>query len=156
MAGVSVDSGGGSGKKSVDLVIPLVPMIDMLAMMITFLMMTAVWTEIGKLQVAQAPTGPSDSAEPPKPTLQLNLEVTDRGYMLRAGSDAVEIPKKGDGEYDTAKLVEKLKAIKKDNPDQRAITVAAEDSVQYQHLVVVVDKCMEAELPDVSVTAALG
>lgn len=156
MAGISVDSGGHGGKKSVDLVVPLVPMIDMLAVMITFLMMTAVWTEIGSLQVAQAPSGPSDSVEPPKPTLQLNLTITERGYLLTAGADSIEIPKKGDGEYDAAKLVEKLKAIKKDNPDQRAITVAAEDAVDYQSLVLAVDKCLESKLPDVSVTAAMG
>lgn len=154
MAGVSVDTGGKGGKKSVDLNIPLVPFIDMLAMMITFLMMTAVWTQVGKLQVSQGGAA-GESSEPPKPTLQLNLTVTERGYMLSAGAEAVEIPKKAEG-YDTAKLVEKLKAIKKDNPDQRAITVSAEDSVQYESLVQVVDKCIEAELPDVSVTAALG
>lgn len=155
MAGVSVDTGGKGGKKAVDLNIPLVPFIDMLAMMITFLMMTAVWTQIGKLQVSQGGAA-GESSEPPKPTLQLNLTVTERGYMLAAGADSVEIPKKGDGEYDTAKLLEKLKAIKKDNPDQRSITVAAEDSIEYQHLVVVVDRCLDAELPDVSVTAAMG
>ncbi len=150
----SINAGGGE-KKSLDLVIPLVPMIDMLAMMITFLMMTAVWTEIGRLQVAQAPSGPSDSVEPPKPTLQLTLTLTERGYLLAAGAESVEIPKKGE-EYDSAELVKKLKAIKKDNPDQRAITVAAEDSVEYQFLVMAVDKCLESELPDISVTAAMG
>lgn len=155
MAGVSVDTGGGGGKKAVDLNIPLVPMIDMLAMMITFLMMTAVWTQIGKLQVAQQAQG-GESSEPPKPTLQLNLTLTERGYMLSAGAELIEIPKAPDGSYDTAKLTEHLKKIKKDNPDQRAITVAAEDAVQYQHLVRVVDTCIANELPDVSVTAALG
>lgn len=147
----------GSQKKKVDLVIPLVPFIDMLAMMITFLMMTAVWTQLGKLQVSQAPTGPSESTdEPPKPTLQLNLTVTERGYMLSAGPEMIEIPKLPGGEFDTAKLVESLAAIKKDHPDQRSITVAAEDGIEYQHLVLTVDKCIEAEIPDVSVTAALG
>ncbi|WP_373046679.1 ExbD/TolR family protein [Vulgatibacter sp.] len=153
MAGVSVDTGG-SGKKSVDLQIPLVPFIDMLAMMITFLMMTAVWTQIGKLQVSQA-GGPSDSSEPPKPTLQLNLTLTEQGYKLTAGANAFDIAKTPEGKFDGAKLVEKLKVIKKDNPDQRAITVMAEDSIQYENLVTAVDKCLEAELPDVSVSAAM-
>lgn len=144
------------GKKSVDLHIELVPFIDMLAMMITFLMMTAVWTEIGKIQVSQAATGPSESSTPPKPTLQLNLTVTERSYILNAGSEMTEIPKTADGAFDTAKLVEHLKEVKKNYPDHRSITVAAEDGIQYQHLVLTVDKCIEAGLPDVSVTAALG
>ena len=95
------------------------------------------------------------STEPPKPTLQLNLTLTEQGYKLTAGADSIDIAKKSDGTFDGAKLVEKLKAIKKDNPDQRAITVMAEDSIQYENLVTAVDKCLDAELPDVSVSAAM-
>ncbi len=144
-------------RRSVDLHIELVPFIDMLAMMITFLMMTAVWTELGRIQVSQAPTGPSESSSPPQqPTLQLNLTVTERSYLLQAGSEMTEIPLAADGSLDTAKLLEHLKAIKKDYPDHRSITVAAEDGILYQQLVQTVDKCIEAGLPDISVTAALG
>lgn len=92
MAGVSIPGGGGGGKKEVDLAIPLVPFIDMLAMMITFLMMTAVWTQIGKLQVSQS-GGPSDSSSPPpEPTLQVNLTLSEQGYKLAAGADMIDIP----------------------------------------------------------------
>lgn len=144
-------------RRSVDLHIELVPFIDMLAMMITFLMMTAVWTELGRIQVSQAPTGPSESnAPPPEPTLQLNLTVTERSYLLQAGSEMKEIPLTADGSLDTAKLVEHLKEIKKDYPDHRSISVAVEDGILYQNLVLTVDKCIEAGLPDISVTAALG
>lgn len=154
MGGVNLDTGGGGGKKSVDMVIPLVPFIDMLAMMITFLMMTAVWTQIGKLQVASQ--GQNDATTPPTtPTLQLNLTLTERGYMLNAGATAIEIPKKGE-DYDAEKLLSELKKIKKDNPDHRTITVAAEDAIEYQWVVQVVDTCLSADLPDVTVTAALG
>src|SRR5690606_40590141 len=88
--------GWGGGKRKVDLHIELVPFIDMLAMMITFLMMTAVWTELGKIQVSQAATGASESNAPPKPTLQLNLTVTERSYLLQVGSEMTEIPKTAD------------------------------------------------------------
>lgn len=155
MAGVSIPGGGGGGKKEVDLAIPLVPFIDMLAMMITFLMMTAVWTQIGKLQVSQS-GGPSDSSSPPpEPTLQVNLTLSEQGYKLAAGADMIDIPRNPDGTFDAAKLVERLKAIKKDHPDQRAITVMAEDSIRYEHLVQAVDKCLEADLEDVTVSAAM-
>jgi len=155
MASVSVPGGGG-GKRKVDVNIELVPFIDMLAMMITFLMMTAVWTQLGKIQVSQAAMGGSESSTPPRPTLQLNLTMTERSYLLLVGSEMKEIPKTPDGSFDTAKLVEELKAVKKDYPDHRSITIAAEDGILYQHLVLTVDKCIEAGFPDVSVTAALG
>jgi len=153
MGGVSIDSGGGGGKKSVDMVIPLVPFIDMLAMMITFLMMTAVWSQIGRMQVASQ--GQGDPSPNNQPTLTLNLTLTEKGYLLNAGATSIEIPKKAE-EYDVGKLLEELKKIKKENPDHRTITVAAEDAIEYQWVVQVVDTCITADLPDVTVTAALG
>ena len=52
MAG-GMDLGGGKGKKSLDVAINLTPFIDLMAVTISFLIMTAVWTQIGRLQVAQ-------------------------------------------------------------------------------------------------------
>src|SRR5690606_10089782 len=154
MASVSVPGKG--EKRKVDVNIELIPFIDMLAMMITFLMMPAVWTQLGKIQVSQAATGGPESSTPPTPTLQRNLTVTRRSYLLPVRSERKEIPKTAEGAFDTAKLVEELKAVKKDYPDHRSITIAAEDGILYQHLVLTVDKCIEAGFPDVSVTAALG
>jgi biopolymer transport protein ExbD len=116
-------------------------------------MMTAVWTQIGRMQVASQ--GQGDPSPNNQPTLTLNLTLTERGYMLNAGATAIEIPKK-DENYDTGKLLEELKKIKKENPDHRTITVAAEDAIEYQWVVQVVDTCITADLPDVTVTAALG
>ena len=154
MGGVSVDTGGKGGKKSVDTTVNLVPFIDLLCSLIAFLMMTAVWTQVGKLQVAQQGGPSADTPPDNKPTLQLNLTLTERGYLLSAGASAIEVPKK-DGSYDGKGLMEKLKVVKSDNPDQRTITVSAEDAVEYQDLVRVVDLCIEADLPDVSVQAAM-
>jgi biopolymer transport protein ExbD len=106
------------------------------------------------MQVASQGQG-DPSTQPPTATLQLNLTLTERGYMLNAGATSIEIPMK-DEKYDTGKLLEELKKIKKDNPDHRTITVAAEDAIEYQWVVQVVDTCITADLPDVTVTAALG
>src|SRR5690606_25595638 len=127
MACVSVPGKG--GKRKVDFNIELVPFFDMLAMMITFLLMTSGGTQLSKIQVSQAATGGSESSTPPKPTLQLNLTVTERSYLLLVGSEMKEIPKTAEGAFDTAKLVEELKAVKKDYPDHRSITIAAEDGI---------------------------
>ena len=40
------------GKKPLDAAINLVPFIDLMAVTISFLIMTAVWTQIGRLQVS--------------------------------------------------------------------------------------------------------
>jgi biopolymer transport protein ExbD len=48
MGGVSVEGGGGGGKKAVDSNINMVPMIDLLISCIAFLLMTAVWVQTGR------------------------------------------------------------------------------------------------------------
>ena len=92
MAG-GMDLGGGKGKKSLDVAINLTPFIDLMAVTISFLIMTAVWTQIGRLQVAQA-GGPSTDEEQKQEeqtkTVQLTLFVTPTELKLVA--DQSEFP----------------------------------------------------------------
>src|SRR5512146_1899887 len=55
MGGGAMPEGGGGkrGKKALDAVINVVPAIDLLSCCITFLLYTAVWTQISRLQVQQ-------------------------------------------------------------------------------------------------------
>ena len=53
------------GKKSVDFQINMIPMIDLLSVLISFLLMTSVWTQIAKIDVKQSPNLPSDEPVPP-------------------------------------------------------------------------------------------
>jgi biopolymer transport protein ExbD len=49
---VSVDSGG-SGTKSVNAELNLVPFIDFLSVLISFLLVSAVWTQLARINVTQ-------------------------------------------------------------------------------------------------------
>src|SRR5687767_6741247 len=87
MAGVSVpESGGARGKKSLDLEIPLVPFIDLLSSLIVFLLMTAVWTQIARLELKQGNAAPPNPNETPPPekekTVDLRLELHEKGFTL--------------------------------------------------------------------------
>ena len=53
--GAPVPEGGG-GKKPVDFQINLIPCIDLLSVLISFLLMTSVWTQIAKIDVKQKPS----------------------------------------------------------------------------------------------------
>ena len=60
--------GGGDGKKkSVDFELNLVPFIDLMSAMISFLLITAVWTQVAKIDVKQTPNLPSEDTPPPPP-----------------------------------------------------------------------------------------
>jgi biopolymer transport protein ExbD len=58
MAGVSVDSGGG-GRRNLDSEINMIPMIDLLMVTISFLLITAVWTHMARLNADAQVPGPS-------------------------------------------------------------------------------------------------
>lgn len=153
MAGVSIAAGGKGGKKPVDANVNLVPFIDLLASLIAFLMMTAVWTQIGAMKVSQAGGG-SDAVPTTQPLLPITLLLTERGYSIGVGPTSEEVPRKN-GAYDGPALVAKLREAKARQPEQGAITVSAEDAIEYQELVRAIDGCISAGLPDVSVQAAL-
>jgi biopolymer transport protein ExbD len=149
--------GGSKRKKILDAVINVVPAIDLLSCCISFLLITAVWTQVSKLQVQQS--AGTYEGPPTPPSVTLNLTMTDHGFTLSSGANAVEIPslgKKADGapRYDLARLDAKLKELKTQFPDQSALTLAAEDQVWFEDIVRVIDLCIGAGLPNVSVTAA--
>jgi biopolymer transport protein TolR len=158
--GMDLGTGGKSKKKSLDTAINLVPFIDLMAVTISFLIMTAVWTQIGRLQVSQAGgnADPNDQQDTSK-TVPLTLLITEKELKLSAGPNAYDpIPVTRDpkGRIDLTRLLEKLKEITTQLPDQKQITLQTEDTVHYDDLVHIIDECIGAGLPAVSVAAAMG
>src|SRR5574342_623875 len=154
MAGGAAMPEGGGGKrrrKALDATINVVPAIDLLSCCIAFLLFTAVWTQIARLQAQQFGTPAETTAEPPK-SLTVTLTLSSRGYVLSTSAGgAVEIPSLGrtaDGQpqYDAKALADRLRQLRQDYPDQSAVTVAAEDAVLYADLVHAIDACVGAGL----------
>src|SRR5438445_12494175 len=86
MAGVSIPDGGKGGKKTLDVSIPLVPFIDLLCSLIAFLLMTAVWTQIARLELKQGnaapPETPPQATPTPPQTIDLRVEVHEKGFTI--------------------------------------------------------------------------
>lgn len=159
--GAMPDQGGGHGKKkkSLDANINVVPAIDLLSCCISFLLFTAVWTQISRLQVQQLGTGAPEPAQEQlqQKALAVTLAVGERGMALQVGDAAYDIPTLGrtaEGvvTQDLKSLATRLKAVKGEYPDQASIIVTAEDTVPYGDLVHVIDACLAAGLAQVSVT----
>ena len=144
---------GKGGKKALDAELNLVPFIDLLSCCISFLLITAVWTQIAGLQVASS-GGPPDQQKQ-ESTIDVKLLLTDKGYSLTMAGAQIDIPKvngkDGTPSYDRKTLDEKLKTLKASLPDQSAITVQPEDAVAYSDLVETVDTCMGQQLRNVTV-----
>ena len=152
MAGASPqEHTGKGGKKALDAELNLVPFIDLLSCCISFLLITAVWTQIAGLQVASSGGPPDPQAK--ESTVDLRLSLGERGYQLTVAGANIDIPKVN-GAFDRKSLGEKLKTLKTSLPDQTAITVQPEDSVAYADLVETVDTAMGEHLRNVTVAPA--
>jgi biopolymer transport protein TolR len=157
--GMDLGQGNKGGRKPLDAPINLVPFIDLMACTIAFLIMTAVWTEVGRLEV-QMPGGPDGSSDAGiDPTLSLVLKITDQALTLSADGKVLEViavSRDSRNQLDLTQLGTQLKSLKKANKEQSAITLSAEDSLRYEDLVRIIDECNGAGLPNVAVNPAAG
>lgn len=151
--GGAMPTASSGGKKTVDFQLNLIPMIDLLSVLISFLLMTAVWTQVARIDVKQQPNLPSDEPTPPPEEEKINLTVLIKasGYTVtKKGTVVKEIEKKGE-EYDSKALNEVLKSVAAEHPDNHEVTVTSEDKVPYQELITVMDLCLTHKLDGISV-----
>ncbi len=135
-----------------DAEINLVPFIDLLSCCICFLLITAVWTEVAKIDVKPTPNMAAETP-PEEPKVKLELKITSGGYYLSDGASSVDMPKVGEI-YPVVDLEDKFEALRAAYPDVTTITVKAEDVVKYHLLIEVMDLCLKVGLADISVGGA--
>ena len=141
-----------AGKRALDVEFNLVPFIDLFTCCICFLLISAVWTQIAKIDVKPTPNI-SGADQPQDPQVKLTVHIRGTGYYLIINANIVEMPKAGD-EYPAKLLDDKLKALRTEYPEVSGITVMADDNVQYKQLVQVMDVCLKYQFNDISVSGA--
>lgn len=146
MAGISV-GGEGGGKKSVNHEIPLIPFIDLLLCCVMFLLVTAVWNQLARINAnQQAPSAQAPDNMEQK--IKLVLQVQNTGYVLAStAGDRLEIPKVAE-KFDVESLREKLQDRKRLEPNRRDLIVAPEDGVLYSDVVETMDTVVGEGFPD--------
>jgi biopolymer transport protein ExbD len=78
MAGVDVGDGGKGGRKKLDSEINMIPFIDLLMVTISFLLITAVWSHMARLNAdaqVPGPPRPDEPLEKTEPDKQLHVEM---------------------------------------------------------------------------------
>src|SRR5215813_13465890 len=152
--GVSVQAGKGH-RKALNADLNLVPYIDLLTCMVAFLLITAVWSQLARLEAHQKGQGQAGEDTPPEKVFKLVVVVNSEGYNLVADQDQQPIPKKG-AEYDIEKLGNELKKLKDSHPDKNDVQVASEDAIKFEVLVKTMDAALTARFPDISLIDAGG
>ena len=84
MGGVNVGDGGHGGKKSVDAEIPLIPFIDLLLCCVMFLLVSAVWNQLGRINANQQQPGqaPTEDQPPPEERVKLILQIQNIQHII--------------------------------------------------------------------------
>ena len=134
MAGIDV-GGGHGGRRSVNQELPLVPFIDFLLCLVMFLLVTAVWSQMARLNAdaqVPGPPNPEKDIEEQKKEKTLHVEMKgDKQFNLvwKEGTtvvNTIEVARKqvpfGEGEYTYPDLGKKIDDEWKQNGSHRAPT----------------------------------
>jgi len=122
----------------------LVPMIDIFTVMVTFLLMTAVFSRITTLELDLPSAAAGKVSEP---SFRLEAVIRNNGFELTNGSAVIAAVPKVNGEYDLKALSDLAVSIKRDHPDVNDASVLLEPEVEYDDMIQVMDTLRRAEVP---------
>lgn len=149
MAGIDV-GGHGGGKKPLNQELPLVPFIDFLLCCVMFLLVTAVWNQLSRIDATPSPSGRVEVAT--EPPIVRTLTVEPEGYSLAIGADPAQtIPRVGTA-YDSPELARRLAALQSAEPNRHDLVIESRDDVPYADLVLAMDTVASTGLVDFSVS----
>jgi biopolymer transport protein ExbD len=101
MAGIDLGTGGGAGRKALDSEINMIPMIDLLMVTISFLLITAVWTHMARIDADAQVPGKTDAMTPPAPPekqLHVDMRSPEKFVLLwRQGGvnlESIDVPRR--------------------------------------------------------------
>jgi biopolymer transport protein TolR len=151
MGGVNLEGGG---KKDLNVEVNLIPMIDLLSCLVSFLLITAVWTQMTKLDTSQKLDGGGAAGEKPP---RINVTVHEGGYevVLPEAEGACTLSKAGT-RYDQKALKGLLERTKNTTPGNLVIGLAATDDLAFESIVEVMDVCAALGLKNISLGQLVG
>ena len=136
----NVDDGG--GKKSTNVEVNIVPFIDLMSVLIIFLLISAVWTQVSMIQLGNSVYGKKTSEErpkpPPKADVPFRLDIQETGYRILLGKDFIPIPRVNK-DFDNEALTAELVKIKELYNDKEDAIVTMDDSLEYKYLIDAMD-----------------
>lgn len=152
-----IAGGGARNKKSLDVELNLVPFIDLLSVCICFLLITAVWIQVGSMNTKQAVGGQAAEDTTKKPTMwvymqnagQVILDVRDArlpSHLSKIKVDGLE------GKPNFEKVNAAVAAIKTAEPALRTALIQPLASSVYEDIIELMDQFKKSGLIDLGVS----
>lgn len=146
--------GRNSSGRNANTEVNLIPFIDLMSVLITFLLITAVWTQVSMIQLGSSIYGKktSDQITPPPPIadIPLRLDVKDFGFRLIVGQAKYTFEKKN-GEWVTEELNERLAVVRQMYPDKADATITVDNEVPYEKLILGMDALLKGSFVSISI-----
>ncbi len=169
-AGFSVDSGRDGGRRSLDSEINMIPMIDLLMVTISFLLITALWSSMGRLNADAQVLGPPDPIANPVVEKLLHVEMREPDKFVlvwKQGAtvvDTIVVPRDDgksvvkDGTRSTARFPDLAAQVAEQwksagahrDPGDRAldqVVLHTDDKTEYFKIVGVLDAIYQTKRP---------
>jgi biopolymer transport protein ExbD len=144
-------------KKHLDFELNLVSFIDLLSVCICFLLITAVWLNIGSMNVKQAVGGQSQADTEKKPTMwvqlgdhgEISLDVKEAG-RLPAALQRLKLVGEA-GKFNLEGLAKVLAQLKSSLPELRTALIQPKAQTNYEDIIDLMDQFKKAGMADLGI-----
>ncbi len=140
---MNISEGGGSrGSQSQDFELNIASIIDCFTVLIAFMLASTAFISIGILDAGVAAAGATATDNSPPPPINISLELgKDKGVALKVtGKTTInETIAAKDGNWNLAQVTEKLQGLHQQWPTVNAVTLAADNAVEYKDVVLTME-----------------
>jgi len=138
-----------------DVELNLTSVMNIFLILIPFLLLTAVFVRISVLELSlpSLDSGGRAAQVKQQKTAIINILIIDgNGFELKSPEMKFPLISKKDVGYDWDRLALQLKEIKTKYPDSEDMIISPVDSIKYQTIISVMDKCRESGFPNISIS----
>jgi biopolymer transport protein ExbD len=126
--------------------------LNLMVVLVPFLLITAVFSRITIVELnLPSAAGAAASDEVP---FRMEVIVREQGLEITNGKSTIAAIPKVEEEYDLATLTKMVTSLKRDHPDSDDASVLLEPSIEYDHLIQVMDAVRSTSLTDLDPEAA--
>ena len=134
----------------------LTAIMNVFLIIIPFLLLTASFVRIAVLEMSLPNLdriGPVTAVETRPKNVILNiLLIRETGFELKSPDLKFAAIEKSGANYNWARLKEQLDMIKQTWPQSEEIIISPEDSIRYEVIIHVMDRCRDAGFPTISIS----
>jgi biopolymer transport protein TolR len=137
-------------RKHLDFEINLIPCIDLLSVCICFLLLTAVWLQVGSMNVKQAIGGQSVAETAKKPQLWVNMG--ENGELTLNVKESSAVPKRlATLKLKLEQLAGAVAQLKQVEPSLNTVLIQPRAQSEYDDIIALMDEFKKAGMNDLGV-----